>query len=789
MEGHDVHHGSAVEAKPDSVLSPKQQEQHQYGGDGSSIADGAAGTSSDGAAAAFTCKTKGCATSVAAPDTACSLHGARPRRTRPASSRISHATSPPPPQAPTTRKSASSRSKAPLPQTLDALPTATIELTGDASAQKCSYHDCPNRAKVSQSYGIFCNRHAVVFPCGFPGCRDKAPTNGTRCPKHQEHGTTMLDEALAVRSQSIPVCRTKGCFKNDQGRGFCRGHEKLMMATGQLPHAINKRRLNSAYTMCCYPNCGKHSQRNHLCRIHGNDLIKQAQHLVDTKQTTQSFEDTLASLQRELRRCTHPDCDKNAQRDRLCTTHYHLRGQAEKGLDAKQLTSMALTDASMSKEKVLKFCSEAQCTQPVYCNWLCQPHYEQREKKSGHKQQLAKQPAAASQHIESAAKSSRVKTDYLTASASTTGMVDLLDHHHASSSVQQRDHHLYADALSLHDEYGKKLHEQPHHHHHHHAPSDQRHPSNPTSYWDPHLSSPAFPSTSRHQLHPSNPLATSGLTRYGYLEYNDAPSTVFFQDAAGFPPSRTTCANPTCSRQVLGKGLCEMCLGVPPHVHFPFASSSSATSAFDVKPPPSSTSSSDHFAWTPSTGSFHFNDATKPHASTHHFASTPSSSRTCNFDECQTVSKAPLCLVHANATLCVAPLCEEMVSVPGFCTDHALDNSCAVPGCHMAVLGSNPTTCVHHVAATRCSHSQCYKYATKTSNDVHCTVHDVGMMGVIDHCKLCEMYDMACPLVGSTTATNSSSRPNTSTLAKENTPHNSAAAPHFTTLSGHKLSL
>jgi len=66
---------------------------------------------------------------------------------------------------------------------------------------------------------------------------------------------------------------------------------------------------------------------------------------------------------------------KNAQRDRLCTIHYHLRHQAEKGIIAdgdgvKNGTS----------DKVAKFCSDSKCRYPVYCNWLCKQHYEQTER-------------------------------------------------------------------------------------------------------------------------------------------------------------------------------------------------------------------------------------------------------------------------------------------------------------------------------------------------------------------------------------------------------------------------
>lgn len=191
----------------------------------------------------------------------------------------------------------------------------------DEKNEKCQFHHCPNRARVLQAYGKFCNRHVIVAPCGFPGCRDKALVNSSMCEKHLAQGKEALHHILASRAQNVPVCRTFGCFKNDQGRGYCRGHEKLLMATGRLPKHINKRRLNSAYTMCSYPDCQKHSQRNHLCRTHGNMIMKQAEELAAT--TSDSYEDILARLQKDIRRCTHPSCTKNSQRDRLCTMHYY----------------------------------------------------------------------------------------------------------------------------------------------------------------------------------------------------------------------------------------------------------------------------------------------------------------------------------------------------------------------------------------------------------------------------------------------------------------------------------
>lgn len=190
---------------------------------------------------------------------------------------------------------------------------------------QCDYHSCPNRARVLQIYGKFCNRHVIVAPCGFPGCRDKAAAKYSMCAKHISLGKEALHDVLANRAQNVPVCKTLGCFKNDQGRGYCRGHEKLLMATGRLPKHISKRRLNSAYTMCSFPDCVKHSQRNHLCRTHGNLIIRQAKELSEQPGNIESYDDILTRLQNAIRRCTHPNCTKNSQRDRLCTMHYYER--------------------------------------------------------------------------------------------------------------------------------------------------------------------------------------------------------------------------------------------------------------------------------------------------------------------------------------------------------------------------------------------------------------------------------------------------------------------------------
>ncbi|KAG6975071.1 hypothetical protein JG688_00002760 [Phytophthora aleatoria] len=172
-----------------------------------------------------------------------------------------------PPATPTvpkkTRLATSKKSAEAIPPSSDAATTALVDaaytqfsesneldlridkLSKDRS-ERCQFPDCPNRARVSQSYGKYCNRHVIVAPCGFPGCRDKAMERASMCATHMEQGKEALQEILNARSQNVPVCKMSGCFKNDQGRGYCRGHEKLLMATGRLPPHINKRRLNKA---------------------------------------------------------------------------------------------------------------------------------------------------------------------------------------------------------------------------------------------------------------------------------------------------------------------------------------------------------------------------------------------------------------------------------------------------------------------------------------------------------------------------------------------------------------
>ncbi|CEG45343.1 atpdependent dna helicase [Plasmopara halstedii] len=258
-------------------------------------------------------------------------------------------------------------------------------------SEKCQFHDCPNRARVSQSYGKFCNRHVIVAPCGFPGCRDKAMDRGAMCATHTEQGKEALQKILDARSQNVPVCKISGCFKNDQGRGYCRGHEKLLMATGRLPPHINKRRLNSAYTMCSYPDCSKHSQRHHLCRTHGNLLIKQARDLADRPGATDTFEDILSRMQKEIRRCTHENCSKNSQRDRLCTTHYSEKHNLQKdalaagtsGLvvkdkkDVKKPRGGGCGDNGRTVERIS--CGHPGCGKLSYAEGLCAEHMKESQ--------------------------------------------------------------------------------------------------------------------------------------------------------------------------------------------------------------------------------------------------------------------------------------------------------------------------------------------------------------------------------------------------------------------------
>ncbi|OQR83513.1 hypothetical protein ACHHYP_14608 [Achlya hypogyna] len=587
-----------------------------------------------------------------------------------------------------------------------------VEATDLASA-KCSYHECHNRAKVVQSFGIFCNRHAVVFPCGFPGCREKAPTNGTRCAKH-EGNMLQLDEALSVRSQSIPVCRTSGCFKNDQGRGYCRGHEKLMMATGQLPHAINKRRLNSAYTMCCYPNCNKHSQRNHLCRIHGNELIKQAEAVAHA--TGEPFDTVLGRLQKDLRQCTHPGCEKNAQRDRLCTTHFHMKGQAEKGLPKPDLDHNA-------KEKLLKFCSDDKCTQPVYCNWLCKQHYELKEKKSKHatpaaksakKKPVAKKPSAALNDT---------LFDLTPPMTGQASMVELLYPVNAAPPVAAKETPdmtpLQLDDPAL----GRKDVG--------YRPEATKYPP-PNSFARPTFSQPRYPPMGYDYI-PSH-ASSFGLNQQPpqqqHQDYVRQP-----QYHPSLPPPSTRvqlCSSTGCNREVTnGKGLCDVCVTVLTEVH----AFSPTIHPFGTHQPsfePSSHKQTSYLPW-PSQPYFSYGE---PKSDAGYFKPKAM----CHFRGCHHGTKldAAMCAEHAHTTFCAAPECEEILPAAGLCGLHAMDTTCCFEGCGQSRLTA--LACVEHELAPHCSHHQCAKLAVKPH--AVCSLHLKGL----GSCKLCLLYDVPCAM-------------------------------------------
>ncbi|KDO26187.1 hypothetical protein SPRG_08549 [Saprolegnia parasitica CBS 223.65] len=659
------------------------------------------------------------------------------------------------------KRKASAKAKAPAPKRAkikNPLPVQVSEspplpIDTDLSGQKCSYHECANRAKVVQSFGIFCNRHAVVFPCGFPGCREKAPTNGTRCAKH-EHHKLGLDEALSARSQSIPVCRTTGCFKNDQGRGYCRGHEKLMMATGQLPHAINKRRLNSAYTMCCYPHCNKHSQRNHLCRIHGNELIKQAQAFAQ-QSTTESFDAVLQRLQRELRRCTHPGCEKNAQRDRLCTTHFHMKDTAEKGLPKTDLDNLT------AKDKVLKFCSDDKCTQPVYCNWLCKQHYEQKEKKGKHahnnsNSSNAQQKQPAPKKKPTPAKKPALNDDLFTLTppltAQAASMVELLyppnstaanpSHTASHNNNNNNNHSNHSGASGMKD-----------------TPVEmaQLHLDEPTSYGhkkdieyrhDAHKP-PTHSTSMSFQQHNSfarptyapryamgydylpGPHATNENQSFNVQEYGRHYPTLL-------PPSTRLCASAGCNRDVTssGKSMCDVCLSVLTQVHafsptiHPFGTHTPSYEPSSHKP-----SSTSYASW-PQTPYFY---AAMDSNKNNDYYTKPKAA--CRFRGCQHTTKldAAVCAEHAQATFCTAAACEEVLSSPGLCGLHAMDNQCCYENCAQSRLSQ--VACVEHEMAAQCTHHQCAKFAAKGHSV--CSMH---LKSVVGSCKLCLLYDVPCAL-------------------------------------------
>ncbi|OQR83517.1 hypothetical protein ACHHYP_14604 [Achlya hypogyna] len=189
------------------------------------------------------------------------------------------------------------------------------------NAGLCQNASCNQVASVAQEFGRFCQRHAVAFPCGFPRCREKAAHSSSMCAKHASQAPSMRRE-LASRSQNARMCRTEGCYKVRQGRGYCTAHEKLLIATGRLE--IKKREVDIAFTMCCFPACKKHAQRNRFCCKHGKELSEQARAAVDEGLTAQTYEEVLEVLQKTLRRCQHAGCQKNARYNQLCTMHYHL---------------------------------------------------------------------------------------------------------------------------------------------------------------------------------------------------------------------------------------------------------------------------------------------------------------------------------------------------------------------------------------------------------------------------------------------------------------------------------
>ncbi|EQC36223.1 hypothetical protein SDRG_06330 [Saprolegnia diclina VS20] len=209
--------------------------------------------------------------------------------------------------------------------TLSAVVATSSVTTSSTTTMLCQHTKCRHAAKVFQEYGHFCSRHAVTVPCGFPRCREKALDGSSMCCKHAHQASSMRRE-LAARSQTARTCRTDGCYKVRQGRGYCTAHEKLLIATGQL--AIKTRAVDIAFTMCCFPECTKHAQRNRFCCKHGKELVLQAKSVADKGLTNQSYEEILDLLQKKLRRCQYVGCEKNARYNQLCTMHYHQRNRA-----------------------------------------------------------------------------------------------------------------------------------------------------------------------------------------------------------------------------------------------------------------------------------------------------------------------------------------------------------------------------------------------------------------------------------------------------------------------------
>lgn len=722
----------------------------------------------------------------------------------------------------------------------------------DEKNEKCQFHNCPNRARVSQAYGKFCNRHVIVAPCGFPGCRDKALLNSSMCDKHLAQGKEALHQILASRAQNVPVCRTFGCFKNDQGRGYCRGHEKLLMATGRLPKHINKRRLNSAYTMCSYPGCNKHSQRNHLCRTHGNLITKQAEELFSRSQG-ETYEEILSRLQKDVRKCTHPSCTKNSQRDRLCTMHYYEKHN----LQRDGASSSSAEQISDSPETIM--CSIPDCNLQAFAKGMCKYHSGQGLKSPG---SMSDSSASGIRDAER----TRCTVPGCVQLAYTSGIC--MQHF---KQTQQPMHGggggRYNNVISAFGD-GRFS-----------PPMDPTNPrSNMESFYggggsssaanayasalDATMNSYAALSTGGRHLSAGaaaggSPSDVENEAKQALVSLNGKPGeqpgrSYIANDGSG-TRSSSKCANPICTRESYGRELCDSCQSMfsplvvsvgdslsggssypfsgssaqpepesSPHgwgdavsqakpssmktktacrvkqcgdsifqgglceTHFrlfengslsvdeitlrsrqsktqaelaaaPATAAAAAGGAGAKQPSPSNSKLKKYFCKTEGCDKqaqrrglckrhFRLQEMSSQKASDSPMAfvsqNQPASANAlpCRFSGCLQIVTGggnALCPLHANASFCWQPGCENIVNGPQFCEFHSYRKQCAYEGCNYSANGSS-SGCSNHAMERRCSHEHCDKFAVGTGD--RCRLHQISCSE--EPCALCEMHGL-----------------------------------------------
>ncbi|GMF33832.1 unnamed protein product [Phytophthora fragariaefolia] len=660
---------------------------------------------------------------------------------------------------------------APFSQLPDEPDLKTERLPKDKNA-RCQFDGCPNRARVSQAYGNFCNRHVIVSPCGFPGCRDKTMDSAAMCARHMQLGKQALQTILDARTQNVPVCKRAGCFKNDQGRGYCRGHEKLLMATGRLPAHINKRRLNSAYTMCSYPECNKHSQRHHLCRTHGNLIVKQAQELADRPGATESYEEILARMQKNIRRCTHENCTKNSQRDRLCTMHYNEKHDLQRDGSTPPNTASSGHDNTSSSQPETgncgasdiraverTRCEKSNCVNLSYAAGLCVEHAKQHQNLiQGRGRYDDPFSSDSNSGIFSTEMENETKQDLFTqhekAQAITTS---------TSASTATLTNIAHTKCMNLvcdRESYGREF-----------CEACQK------------LFSPLVVAINEDTAHSS-----------GY-PFNSSTTAMDQAEVKAFQ-----CRVSNCEQDCVRGGLCATHLRAfktgllsvdnlkldsqaqqERHEQELAEAAAVAAAAVEAKPasPPASGKSRKYYCKVDGCDK----QAQKRNLCKRHFRlqegtsagkpqpeirlSGPSRSYVppaqqsefsqptiaCRFPGCSQIAcgGSLLCLTHSKATFCWQPGCETLVDHPRFCEFHAFRQQCAYEGC-MYTAERNSSGCMNHAMARRCRHEFCGKFAVGSNSD-WCRLHQISCQD--SPCALCRLHMLS--LDGLTTCENENS--------------------------------